>query len=283
MEKVAAALSFWSRFSSVPGDVTNVASYLPTAVVETARQHYGAEVPKTKGVPLLVLIHGTGSAPWQWIVARSYLRDAQLTHVFAVTYESRNRVDDSFQSVWEQVAERLPEETDVVFIGHSQGGLIARMVYERARSEFETTKFKVFVLHAPQHGTKAAGMWNGLLTSLGMRTRVKPSMKDMEKNSDFVDRYRDMCAQSTEPDPNVFEAAGSLDFVWPAEAFSCAPESNRFTGDYSHYSAMVSKALWEEFIIPNIISTCTAHDADLVDNASASTPTPTSTSLTPSS
>jgi len=254
MEKVAAALSFWSRFNSVPADVTNVVSYLPTAVAETARQHYGTEVPRTKGDPLIVLIHGTDSAPWQWIVARSYLRDSKFTHVFAVAYESQNRVDDSFQSVWEQVVEQLHDETDVVFIGHSQGGLIARMVYERARSEFAAIKFKVFVLHAPQHGTEAAGMWNGLLTSLGMRTRVKPSMKDMETNSDFVDRYRDMCAQSTELDPNVFEAAGSRDFVRPAEAFSCAPESNRFTGDYSHYSAMVSRALWDQFIIPNINS-----------------------------
>lgn len=259
MEKLATMLTYWSRFSSVPGDIQNVTTYLPAAVAEAARQysetlaqHRRTTEDAARG-PLIVLVHGTGAAPWQWTVARSYLRAAKLTRVFAPVYESRNCIDDSFQTVWDQVVQKVRDQANVVIIGHSQGGLLARMIYEQAKAEFPETRFKVFVLHAPQHGTKAAGMWNDLLASLGMRTRVKPSMKDMEKNSDFVNRYRKMCEQAAEDDPNVFEAAGSQDYVQPSEVFSCASEGNRFTGDYSHYSPMVDKRLWNEFIIPNIV------------------------------
>ena len=246
-----AAYEFVSRFRSLPGEIANIAAHLPSAAVQHLQSKYGLQTVEryeTETNPLVVLIHGTNGGSWQWAVTRPWLASAGFESS-CLTYASENRIAQSAALLLKALKELLTgTERPFVLVGHSQGGLLARMLYERCKSMEGMNCSKVFILHAPQKGTKAAKMWNGLLTSIGFA--VADSMRDMEDGAEFVQFYEEYCVDPD--DPNVFETAGSSDYVQEEEAmFSCLPE-NRYVGAYGHYSAMVNKALWTEFIIPNL-------------------------------
>lgn len=249
---------------SLGSEALNVLSHVPRNLGDLARalrgHAEGEEVlagPATAR-PLVILVHGTGAAPWQWVVARGYLREAGL-HSKCVTYASEQAIQASTVDVANQVRQ-LVRESDalhdmlhtgsgtvpIVLIGHSQGGLIARLVMNRI-----SRVARVFLLHAPQRGATAAGAWNRALRLVGLGSLVKRSINDMDPGSEFTKWYQSQCVEN---DPRVYEAAGSADYIVPEEAFTVTDEARRYVGDYGHYSAVVSKILWTDFVIPNVLN-----------------------------
>lgn len=248
-------------FRSLTSELATVVSHVLGNLGDLARALRGHEAGEAVLAgpaaerPLVILVHGTGAAPWQWVVARSYLREAGI-HSKCVTYASEQPLQASAVDVVNQVRQLMRENQRIhansckrvptVLIGHSQGGIIARLVLNRVPHIN-----RVFLLHAPQQGATAASAWNRTLRLLGLGSMVKRSMKDMAPDSEFVAWYKTVCAAD---DPRVYEAAGDRDYVRPDEALTVKDEGRKYVGNYGHYSAVVSKLLWDEFIIPNILS-----------------------------
>ena len=264
METALKIYQFYSRFKSVPGEIANIAPYVPSAIANHLIEQYTGEAAlgeaalgevapgqgeKVTRSVLVVLVHGTDGGDWQWLVARQYLKDAGYQSK-CLSYNSQNRVADSCSSLFTNLQAMLEEEApgrNFVLIGHSQGGLLARMLYERSKT-LPVPCTKVFILHAPQKGTSAARLWNKLRSSIGLSNYE--SLKDMEDGTEFVNYYKEHCVDPQ--DPCVYEAAGSLDYVREDEAFYSSLPSKRYVGHYGHYSPMVDKSLWHTFIIPNL-------------------------------
>lgn len=261
MKAAFKAYQFYYRFRSLPSEIANVLSHLPSTAIQYLHDKYvsletteqsAKSFAKFLPKPLIVLIHGTSGGPWQWIFANQCLISAGFES-HCMSYASENRIAKSAALLFKDLCELAAgTQRPFVLIGHSQGGILARMLYEQCKEEENMLCTKVFILHAPQKGTKAARMWNGLLASVGLDSHVKDSMRDMEDGAEFVRFYEQCCVKPD--DPNVFEAAGSKDYVQAKEALFSSLPANRYIGDYGHYSAMVDKKLWTKFIVPNLDS-----------------------------
>ena len=253
METALKVFEFYSRIKCVPGEIAKVAPYVPFALAKQFIDKYSttetSNHPGQANTPLVILIHGTDGGSWQWIIVRQYLQAAGYKST-CLLYNSQNKVAHSCSKLQKDLQSLLQKEEtgrNFVLIGHSQGGLLARMLYERCK-KLPVPCSKVFILHAPQNGTSAARIWNTLKSCIGLSTYE--SFKDMEDGTEFVKYYKEHCVDPE--DPNVYEAAGSLDYIQENEAFVSSLPNNRYVGCYGHYSPMVNKSLWNEFIIPNL-------------------------------
>jgi pimeloyl-ACP methyl ester carboxylesterase len=242
------------KVGSALADFAMIAAASPLGLLHLVGEWLGVEaLPAAAHTPLVVLIHGTGAAGWQWAVACSYLK-ARRVPFYCVDYDSERPIaesaDDVFAQVRAVVEARRPGR--LALVGHSQGGLIARLIHNRWRKEavLDTQLVSTFLLHAPQHGTRAANLWNTTLRAVGLGSRVKRSMRNMEHASRFAQTYQRYC---DDDGGRVFEVAGTGDFVEPSEAFWKCASDRRYLSNRCHYAAAVDPQLWTEFIIPRIM------------------------------
>lgn len=195
-----------------------------------------------KDSPIVVLIHGSGVRSWQWIAAECYLWSKNIDHM-TVDYNSQNSILFSTIAVKNMMKKENCDNKPIITIGHSQGGVISRMLY----NDPEINVIKNFSLHAPQTGAEITKVRNDLYDLIGVKHWLKQSAYDMEKESEYVRNYMQKVK-----DTDSFVANGLIDFVEEESALWNSKPSHRFTSWFGHYYPAINPLLWYEFIIPNI-------------------------------
>lgn len=202
-----------------------------------------------KEMPLVVLIHGTSVSSWQWGVVEQYLRNHNLESG-VVDYDYTQDITVSVDDVKQQILElcKKRKHKKVVLVGHSQGGLISRLIYNTGLNEIKIEQN--YSLHAPQLGAEIAKVRNDVIVSLGKIPSC--SAYDMEPNSKFVTYYTNTCT-----DTDSFLMTGSMDFVKQESAlWGQKDEDKIYRSKLGHYYPAVNYNLWVKFIIPNIKKSC---------------------------
>ena len=197
---------------------------------------------QNKDSPLVVLIHGSGVRSWQWKAAEFYLWSKNIDHM-TVDYDSQKPIRYSTITVKYLIKKENVDNKQIITIGHSQGGIISRMLY----NDPEINVIKNFSLHAPQTGAEITTVRNDLYELVGVKHWLKQSAYDMQKESKYVRNYMQKVK-----DVDSFVANGLIDFVEGESALWRSLPSRRFTSWFGHYYPAVNPLLWFGFIIPNI-------------------------------
>lgn len=200
---------------------------------------------------LVVLIHGSGVSSFQWGLAQIYLWSKGIEH-HCVDYDSSRPIMESIEDVKRQImaAYNPARHRDVALVGHSQGGLIARYLYNDRDTNMDNITnvyiSQVYTLNAPQQGAKIATTRNILYNFLGWSS--SDASRDMEPDSDFIKLYTSIC-----DDKRAFVVSGKFDFVSKESAlWKQGDKDKRYTGWSGHYASAVNPFLWYNFIIKNI-------------------------------
>ena len=210
--------------------------------------------------PLVILIHGTGVTSWQWGVVENYLRNHELESA-VVDYDSVNSIKESIISVNNQIENicKTRDRNNVILVGHSQGGLISRWIYNESRAN--NTSYNViknFSLSAPQEGTHLCTLRNEAMKCLNKQSHT--SLYDMEPSSEFISEYKNKCI-----DDDSYLTSGKLDFIGHESAlWGHNNESRKYIAFAGHYYPAVDYNMWHYFIIPHIkneFDNNDAHDA----------------------
>ena len=135
-----------------------------------------SEVALVAKRPLVVLVHGYGSErDFRNLSALFALHDQQ-TVCFRYDYRARvRRSAESLRSAITQLVRRL-DPSDVLVLGHSQGGLVARTALTaRADTPLPSTRYRLVTVSSPFGGIRAARDCGSVplhLGSLGMTMAV---------------------------------------------------------------------------------------------------------------
>ena len=108
----------------------------------------------------MVLIHGTGEGGWQWLAKNQFMKKEHkeaLESVVIVEYDYTQGIKKSCKDVWRQIRDHFDPGAQIVLVGHSQGGIIARAMVEHKdcseKEEASNPDIKaVFCLSAPLRG-----------------------------------------------------------------------------------------------------------------------------------
>jgi hypothetical protein len=218
---------------------------------------YNSSNPKNKS-KIVVLIHGSGVRDWQWAVAKLYLHISKISFM-SVNYNSELPIEISSDIVFEQITKHLnkinqvktlvesneckEKENEIILIGHSQGGLISRLIHNRVKSKM------TFLMNTPQKG---ACLLNWLYPNNGENHPC--SRNDMRPNSEFLQNLPDA-------DPNeICEIIGTNDVVLESESihFGNLPhqilnnEKHVYRSRFGHFFCAVNPYLWFSYVIPLI-------------------------------
>jgi triacylglycerol esterase/lipase EstA (alpha/beta hydrolase family) len=110
--------------------------------------------PDARGLPVL-LIHGYVCNSGYWLPMSALLKQARISH-YGIDLEPPGASIDDFVPQVRAAVERLCEETgskQVIILGHSMGGLVARAYLRRHGHERIA---RVITLGTPHHGTALA-------------------------------------------------------------------------------------------------------------------------------
>ena len=133
-----------------------------------------------KGPPV-VLIHGLYHNAGAWVFYRWQLRRKGYGRIYVFTYNSwKNTFWDIYEKLetWMARVEQDCAEEDLVMVGHSMGGLLAKTYAgKRGASPFSGIR-RVITLSSPYKGSKMVVFGLGLLAdSLGYRS---PLIRELE-------------------------------------------------------------------------------------------------------
>lgn len=182
--------------------------------------------------PLVILIHGSGTGHWQWLVAKFYLYICGINFV-SVKYNYLQAINLSCASVLEQLAPYTNTKLNrkLILIGHSQGGLIARAISEHIHPTM------LFLMHSPQKGAS-------LINWMYQECETTDSNNDMRQGSKFIRNLHFPLLK------HVYEIVGINDFVRYYECI--AYKQNVYKSWFGHYFSAVNPYLWLTHIIPCI-------------------------------
>jgi pimeloyl-ACP methyl ester carboxylesterase len=130
--------------------------------------------------PVVILVHGLYHNASAWVFVRHRLKKAGFNNIFALSYRSIFTSFETTLGTFEKFLYRVRKEAPdqpVILIGHSLGGLLARVYAERA----ETMQIPkcVITLGTPHQGSKVAAFGVGKLAwSLLFRG---PLFEELEK------------------------------------------------------------------------------------------------------
>jgi pimeloyl-ACP methyl ester carboxylesterase len=200
--------------------------------------------------PVAILIHGTGIDSIQWGVAKLYLWTKGIPW-YCVNYNHSQRILQSKEDVLAECKKELVLESrkhrKVFLIGHSQGGIIARLLHSQCREDpsLGLDVQKTFLLHAPQKGALIIKLKEKVFGY----SSLKPCLQDMNFGSHFLKCHYSRACTTRE---DIFETAGIGDYVDPQLAL-CRFE-HAYVSWLGHYFPAVNSYLWYSFIIPNLSS-----------------------------
>ena len=191
--------------------------------------------------PLVVLIHGSDITSWQWGMAEIYLWSKRINY-YSVDYDSSQDIMESYEKVKLQLTPFLRNDKykEIIVVGHSQGGLISRMLYNEIGNITSN-----FMLNVPQQGAKLAKIFND--RDRKKKKIIKKSREQMEPDSMFTMKYKEMCK-----DMDSYQVSGSLDFVSVHSSLWKYTSSKIYKSWFGHFFSAVNPYLWYTFIIPNI-------------------------------
>jgi pimeloyl-ACP methyl ester carboxylesterase len=184
---------------------------------------------KTDGDQIIILIHGSSVSDWQWAIAKFYLYISGLSFI-SVKYNSSQSINESRNQVLNQINLR---DKDIIIIGHSQGGLIARKIHNQLGSKM------TFLMNTPQKGAS-------LINWLGPETLEPSSRNDMRVGSEFIKNLPNVNSET------IHEIVGINDFVRDYEATVFGV--NVYKSWFGHYFNAVNPYLWFSYVIPKIKS-----------------------------
>ncbi len=118
------------------------------------------------GRPIIILAHGLYHNPSAWLLFRRRLRKAGFKNIFVMNYGSFfTSFEKTLKKFEDFVAEarRAAPNQPVYLIGHSLGGLLARVYAERSKGS--TIPAAVITLGSPHQGSKIAAFGLGKLAS----------------------------------------------------------------------------------------------------------------------
>ena len=182
---------------------------------------------------IVVLIHGSGVKGWQWIIVEKYLYYYNIPYK-SVNYDSSQKIYKSCQDVMEQIISIdncSIDKKNVVLIGHSLGGLIARVISSKMKIKL------LFLINTPQNGAI-------VINWLDSGASLSPAAYDLRYGSEFITHL---------PAPNacqVHEIVGINDFIRPEHATTHG--KNVYMSYFGHYFSAVNPYLWFGYIIPLI-------------------------------
>lgn len=182
---------------------------------------------------LVILIHGSGTSHWQWLVAKFYMYIFGVSFV-SVQYNYLQSIKLSCDDVVEQILPLLQSDRKIILIGHSQGGLIARSIFPKINPQM------LFLLHTPQKGAS-------ILNCLYPETNEPTSSNDMRLGSKFIKNLYFPIIK------HAYEVVGINDFVRHYECIDYG--MNVYTSWFGHYFSAVNPYLWITHIIPIIKTT----------------------------
>jgi pimeloyl-ACP methyl ester carboxylesterase len=205
--------------------------------------------------PLTVLVHGTNASPLQFLAACWYLRRHRIPY-YCAAYNSRQSVAESVHEVQVHVEAELRRrhQPGIALIGHSQGGLIARLVARKLQRVPGIPPVKLCVtLNAPQRGARLAHARNWISTRLGLG--VAQAYADMCQGSAFVQEYCDGCMDEGFP---ALEVSGRLDFVRESESVLGTTATGvpplLYRSWFGHNFSSVNPVLWNTCICPLLLT-----------------------------
>lgn len=196
--------------------------------------------PKSKNDNIVILIHGSGVSDWQWAVTKMYLYLAKIPF-HSVKYNYCQSIHISCDDVSDQIIDvsQKHNNNNVVLIGHSQGGLIARSIYNN--NNFKSNM--MFLLNTPQKG---APILNWLYPDPVVH-KYPDSLNDMRPESQFISELPN---ENDIDDEFVHEIIGQNDFVGADNCIFFG--KNVYKSWFSHYYSAVNPFLWFNYIIPKI-------------------------------
>jgi triacylglycerol esterase/lipase EstA (alpha/beta hydrolase family) len=178
---------------------------------------------------LVVLIHGSGVGSWQWAMVKTYLRGSNI-NMISVDYDSTQSIIKSSEKVLSQI----PSHRDIILIGHSMGGLVARLIASKVNAR------KVFLLNTPQHGAPIIDLEYPKEEGID----YGPSTEEMRYQSDFIKSLPELNPNTT------YEIVGLNDFVRYSQCISYG--RNVYYSWFGHYFTAWNPYLWFSHIIPKL-------------------------------
>jgi hypothetical protein len=118
--------------------------------------------------PLIILIHGSGSSSFQWGVAEIYLWLNNYQYL-SVDYNSKQNITKSTWDIIEKIKLFDSKHKDIILIDHSQGGLIARDIYNHKDFKNYANPKKIFILNSPQLGCHLANKRNTIFKRFNIK------------------------------------------------------------------------------------------------------------------
>jgi hypothetical protein len=219
---------FFTLFAFIFIDLALVALFSVIGIIYLI---LGSPTIKNKNNKLVILIHGTGASHWQWAVAKVYLYVKGIEFM-SVSYNSDQEIIKSCEDVINYIS-LFKENKDIILIGHSQGGLIARSIHHKIQSKM------TFLINTPQKG---AIIINWLFPN---KLEENNSLNDMRCDSDFINNL-----SSLKDSDNIYEIVGLNDFIRPEHCICLG--KNIYFSWFGHYFSAVNPILWFNYIIPNI-------------------------------
>jgi len=235
------------------GSVIDLSSLLTVAILTLPyllffdRSHAKEPDPS---LPLVILVHGTNASPLEYLAVQWYLRVRRIPH-YSASYKSWRSIHQSVEEVATHVKAEmdLQEHQGLVFVGHSQGGLIARMLSRQFSEEGRGHDVRLCVtLNAPQQGARGATYRNAV--TRGMGKVPTQSYQDMDPGSDFIQNYIDSVEDETF---DTFETSGFIDFLGFREA-ETGHARYRYRSFFGHNFCSVNPWLWTQHLCPLILS-----------------------------
>lgn len=159
---------------------TELASYALHGVLGPLRARRPSGAPDTDA-PMVLFVHGHGGGPGAFLLLERLLRERGFTRFAAFGYRSSGTVTELARALGDYVA-TLPADAPLHIVGHSLGGVIARLYLQtcggRARARSFTT------LSSPHQG---------LLAIPG--ARVLPVIRDLLPGSPVLARLEETAGE----------------------------------------------------------------------------------------
>lgn len=140
----------------------------------------------------------------------------------------------------------LDKPRNISLIGHSQGGLIARLLHNHYKKEPER-KINVkttFILNSPQKGAPILNYINRWTQS-----PETGAHRDMEHKSDFIKYHNEFCTNND----NLYEIISKNDIIDPKFARLACDEDKCYDSWFGHYFISVNVFFWTRYIAPKLI------------------------------